>query len=113
MTNDWKDALAALGNTLPEGDENIRETASESNEKKNTPKSVTLFYEKKGRAGKPATILADFAGVDEKDLSVLASELKSRLGTGGSVRGGEILIQGDRRNDLRALLSARGFKVKG
>ena len=76
-------------------------------------RKVTIFYETKGRAGKPATILADFAGVTDAEIEDLASVLKKKLGTGGSCRGGEILIQGDRRTQLRSLLAAAGFKVKG
>ncbi len=107
MTADWKDILGTLGD-LPEGSEPSPEQTSASSKR-----AVTLFYERKGRAGKPATILADFAGVTDDEIADLASELKRSLGTGGSARGGEILIQGDRRDDLRRLLKARGFKVKG
>lgn len=73
---------------------------------------VTLFYERKGRAGKEATILADFVGLNDDEIAVLASEIKRKLGTGGSVRGGEILIQGDRRKEIREMLTQRGFMVE-
>lgn len=114
MSSDWKDILAGLSSAVPsdrsdDGTASMR-TVDEAAKK---PRSVTLFYESKGRAGKPATILADFEGVDDADISELASELKRALGTGGSCRGGEILIQGDRRPQLRKILTARGFRVKG
>ena len=112
MASDWKDLLASI---MPaDGDnENDVKVDADNIERNAAPKSVTLFYEVKGRSGKPATILADFSGVDSQEINALASELKRSLGTGGSVRGGEILIQGDRRVDLRKLLAARNFKVKG
>lgn len=113
MADDWKDMLARLN----VGAADITpETASEASEHvSDKPRlSVKMFYERKGRGGKEATILADFEGLnDEDDLNRLASEIKRSLGTGGSCRGGEILIQGDRREPIRKLLEARGFKVKG
>lgn len=110
MAADWKDILGALGN-LPEGPETEVPAADDSRPAEK--RSVTLFYERKGRAGKPVTILADFSGIGDGEIEQLASSLKRSLGTGGSVRGGEILIQGDRRVDLRKLLEKSGFKVKG
>lgn len=109
MSQDWKDMLAGLD--LPESQAEAEPTPETSPKSKN--KSVTLFFERKGRAGKSATILADFSGIDREEITALASELKQRLGCGGSERDGEILIQGDRRQDLRKLMSDRGFKVKG
>ena len=110
MAPDWKDLLGSLN--LPQGEENESETALR-HDSKPAAKKVTLFYETKGRGGKPVTILADFEGVTEQEIASLASDLKRSLGTGGSTRGGEILIQGDRRETLRKNLAARGFKVKG
>lgn len=113
MATDWKDILGGLSG-LPEGGEPAYDaTRDDAPDTGKTRKGVTLFYETKGRAGKPATILADFKGVDEKEIDSLASVLKKKLGTGGSVRGGEILIQGDRRQALRQLLREEGFIVKG
>ena len=48
-----------------------------------------------------------------EQLSEIASKIKKRLATGGSARGGEILVQGDRREELRTLLADMGYKVKG
>lgn len=46
------------------------------------------------------------------DLGLLASELKRSLGTGGSVRGFTIELQGDHRDELEAALLKRGFRSK-
>lgn len=109
MMGDWKDLLGSLD--LPEGPADDNESAGKAPEKKGA-KSVTLFYEVKGRGGRPVTILADFVGLEEGEIEDLASRLKRRLGTGGSCRGGEILIQGDRRAELRQLLKEESIKVK-
>ena len=108
MSGDWRDALASLSESLPEGN---AEPAAEK--AKETKRSVTMFFERKGRGGKPVTILADFEGIDDEGIETLASELKRSLGTGGSARGGEILIQGDRREQLRRLLTDKKWRVKG
>lgn len=116
MATDWKDLLGALNMPGDVTDTPVNEDSSpreEGSGTDKTKKAVTLFYESKGRAGKPATILADFKGVAESEIEALASLLKKKLGTGGSCRGGEILIQGDRRAQLRALLSDLGYLTKG
>lgn len=110
MATDWKDLLGALEVEPGAPDEPVKSTGTPAA----AHRSVTLFYETKGRAGKPATILADFKGMEsDAQIAELAADLKKALGTGGSARGGEILIQGDRRAPLRKLLAARGFTVKG
>ncbi len=76
---------------------------------------IQIFFEKKGRAGKPATIIDGFPsdGSEDKICNELAGTLKKRLGRGGSARGGEILIQGDCRESLRKILRELGYEVKG
>lgn len=109
-TNDWRDTLAALTpaeNTGPAIVPDVDEGAG----KKCVPDTLTLFYERKGRGGKQATIIAGFT-CTEAELKEIASTLKQRLATGGSARGGEILIQGDRRPEAASALRAMGYKVK-
>lgn len=108
---DWKDTLKNLqtSGTLPEGPETLLETPAE--EKPQTHKGkLHIAIEKKGRGGKTATIIYGFNGSDE-ELQELASTLRHRLGTGGSARGGEILLQGDRRQQTAELLRSLGYKI--
>ena len=109
MATDWKDILGGLA--VPSADDTSESSNLTAAREDNKPsrKSVTLFYERKGRAGKPVTILAEFTGTDDDGIETLASDLKRRLGTGGSVRGGEILIQGDRREEVKKLLKEFGL----
>lgn len=107
MTENWKDILGALD--LPEGD---NEVTPQTPDAKPSAPTVSIFYERKGRGGKEVTILADFKGLDDSEIVSLAADIKRALGTGGSARGGEILIQGDRRQAVTKFLSARGFKIK-
>ena len=62
------------------------------------------------RYGKPVTIVEGF-DPGAVDLSDLASELKSGLGTGGTVDGDAIELQGDHADRVVDLLEARGFRV--
>ncbi|MCB0431049.1 MAG: translation initiation factor [Flavobacteriales bacterium] len=72
---------------------------------------LTVHFEKKHRAGKPGTLIKGFEGSDEA-LQNLARELKSKLATGGTVKDGEIFIQGMFRDRILAFLQEKGFKVK-
>jgi translation initiation factor 1 len=50
--------------------------------------------------------------LDDDELRDLAAQLKRRCGTGGSVKDGVIIIQGDHRNTLIPELKKRGYKAK-
>lgn len=73
---------------------------------------VVLRLERKGRAGKSVTVV-DGLPPDSPALRDLAAELKRACGTGGTVSGGSVELQGDQRDRLRALLRGRGWVVRG
>lgn len=70
-----------------------------------------VFVDKKNRGGKTVTIVAGFSGKEE-DREKLGRELKSKCGVGGSVKDGEIIIQGDHRERIIAVLTAGGYGLK-
>ncbi len=70
---------------------------------------IICKYEK--RKGKPITILEGYTGAD-KDFKKLAKELKTKLSVGGSFKNNCIIIQGDYRDKIMAILKEKGFKVK-
>ncbi|MEN6449154.1 MAG: stress response translation initiation inhibitor YciH [Thermoguttaceae bacterium] len=72
---------------------------------------VRVGRETKGRGGKGVTIISDLP-LDEKGLAELATKLKTRLGTGGTVKDGRIEIQGDHRDRIVAELEAMGYRAK-
>lgn len=71
---------------------------------------LRVVIEKKGRKGKVATIVEGFT-VSDEEVAEVAAMLKKKLGVGGSSRGGEILIQGDLADKVRALLRAEGYRL--
>jgi translation initiation factor 1 len=72
---------------------------------------IRVQREVKGRKGKTVTTVFGF-DLDDKKLKDLTKQLKRRCGTGGSVKDGIIIIQGDHRKTLIAELKKRGFKAK-
>jgi len=72
---------------------------------------LKIFYEKKNRKGKPVTMISGFVGTVE-DLKILAKKLKNLCGAGGSVKNGEIIVQGDQRNKINNYLLSNGYKTR-
>jgi translation initiation factor 1 len=67
--------------------------------------------ETKGRKGKGVITISGL-GIDAKALKELAKKLKKTCGTGGSVVGEVIEVQGDKREQIKQVLESNGFKVK-
>ena len=72
---------------------------------------IRVQREVKGRKGKTVTTVAGFQ-IEADELKQLATRLKRRCGTGGSVKDGMIIIQGDHRSTLVRELTSLGFKAK-
>ena len=107
---DWKDRLGVVYSTNPDFK---YETAAEE-EVDTLPaaqQKLIVSIDRRARAGKQVTLVSGFVGKDE-DLAALAKTLKTKCGVGGSAKDGEILIQGDFRDRVTALLKSMGYNAK-
>ena len=97
-----------LKNLFPEHEEQDFEMPEEKFEQKNP---LMCKFEKKGRNGKPVTLIEGFEGTEE-ELKQISKKIKTTLGIGGSEKDGIIVIQGDNRDKIMKILQDMGYKTK-
>lgn len=102
---DLRDQLKNLFPTHEEQDFEMPEEAFKQKE------PLVCKFEKKGRNGKPVTIVEGWEGSDD-DLKKISKKIKTTLGIGGSEKDGTIIIQGDNRDKIMDILKEMGFKTK-
>ena len=72
---------------------------------------LEAHFSNKGRGGTTVPVVKGFVGADT-DLKALAKLLKTRCSVGGTVKDGEIIIQGNFRDKIIAILKEKGYHVK-
>ncbi|MCH5239523.1 MAG: translation initiation factor [Muribaculaceae bacterium] len=114
MEQDWKNALYALRQELPQEPDASPEESMESEpgvkETTMQKERLRIIKDRKGRNGKTATIIEGFT-VSQDIVEDIARKIKQKLGVGGSIREGEILIQGDHTEQVKKILINLNFKV--
>lgn len=63
-----------------------------------------------GRGGKTVTLVSGFVGIGLPEKESLCKKMRNACGCGGTVKDGDIEIQGDQREKIAAILSEAGFR---
>ena len=108
-----KKKIESLGGLVYSTDPNFKlpEENTEEQETIEPPQQkLKIRLDTKHRAGKAVTLVEGFIG-SINDLEELGKKLKSFCGTGGSVKDGEIIIQGDNREKILQWLQKNGYKL--
>ncbi len=110
MSQDWKKRLGVVYST---NDDFVYENEEIQEDELLPPEKQVLYIEldRKQRKGKQVSIISGFVGPNS-DLEDLAKKLKQHCATGGSVKDGEIYIQGDMREKIIAYLNKNNYKTK-
>ena len=72
-------------------------------------KQILRIWLERVKGGKEATVIKGFIGTDD-DIEALAKLLKNKCASGGNAKDGIILVQGDHRDKVLALLLDQGYK---
>tara|TARA_X000001036_G_scaffold435058_1_gene475557 strand:- start:143 stop:463 length:321 start_codon:yes stop_codon:yes gene_type:complete len=72
--------------------------------------AVRIHLDRKG-GGKIQTIVRGLI-LDKENLKILAKDIKVKCATGGSVKENEIIIQGNKREEIKNFLESKGYKPK-
>jgi translation initiation factor 1 len=108
--NDWKKRDGVVYSTSDDFEfkyQHNEQSATLSPKEQN----LKVLLDKSMRAGKKVTLVTGFVGSNE-DLERLGKLLKSKCGVGGSVKSGEIIIQGDHRDKVMRILQQEEYRVK-
>ena len=110
MSNRNKHLKGVVYSTDP-GYQYKRDNEDESETRIPGKQQLRVRIEKNHRGGKTVTIVSGFTGKQD-DLEALAKTLKTKCGTGGSAKDGEVLIQGEMKERVVKLLNEMGYKAK-
>jgi translation initiation factor 1 len=109
--NEWKKRSGVVYSTDPRFSYN-KDTSGHTKTPDPAQQHLRVYLDRSHRKGKEVTLVKNFVGHPD-DAEALCKKLKVYCGAGGSVKDGEIIIQGDQRTKVQAYLAQAGYKVKG
>ncbi|PIF05807.1 MAG: translation initiation factor [Draconibacterium sp.] len=109
--NDWKERLGVVYSTNPDFRFEKKDNEEELSTLPPEQQTLKIWLDRKQRKGKMVTIVAGFQGAEE-DLKTLGRLLKSKCGVGGTVKNGEIMVQGDFVLKIANILKEKNYKIK-
>lgn len=104
--NQWKKLDGLVFSTDP--DYKIDQEQEEIETLPAQQQRLRIMLDKRNRKGKAVTLVTGFDG-SEEDLKALGKSLKSYCGVGGSVKEGEVIVQGDQRDKVLKYLLDKGY----
>lgn len=106
MTDEKSKLVYSTEKAVPRKDKPVEKASSE--EVRPVLQKVTVRLERKARGGKAVTVI-DGLSMPQNDMEVLLRQLKTGLGTGGTLKDACIEIQGDHREALMLTLQKMGY----
>ncbi len=85
--------------------------ATENETLEPSKQKLKVVIDRKQRKGKSVVLITGFIGKND-DLEDLAKEIKTKCGTGGSAKDGEIIIQGEMIEKVKEYLKSKGYGIK-
>ena len=102
-------ALDALSD-LPEGPEVVAPIKTSKRGQKSSGRGrVDIMRQTAHRGGKGVTVVTNFKGIALSEKQELAKKIQKACGVGGTVKDGNIEIQGDKREKVKEILTKAGF----
>lgn len=106
--NDWKKRLGIVYSTNPDYHYREDEQHAQDETFPKEKQQLRIYLDKRNRNGKVVTIVTGFRGT-EKELDTLGKLLKTKCGVGGSVKDGEIIVQGNQCKKVLNILQQEGY----
>jgi translation initiation factor 1 len=102
------DSLSSEG--LPTKPEGAAIAPTDSKPKRKDRGRVDIIRNTAGRGGKTVTVVKGFVGIGLPEKEKLAKAMQKACGTGGTVKNGQIEIQGDKRAEVARILTEANFR---
>ncbi|HXA45219.1 MAG TPA: translation initiation factor [Candidatus Angelobacter sp.] len=104
------EGLPAAAPQNPSGGTNLPASSPEPAKPKKNRGRVDIIRQTAGRGGKTVTVVKNFVGIGLPEKEKLAKTMQRACGTGGTVKDGQIEIQGDKREEVARILTEANFR---